>query len=65
MKLILQKPLPPLVCEEQAFPGVRRVFNMVAGDLCRVFGEKPSVIARPQGRKIVILAGTLGKSPLL
>ena len=65
MKLILQKPLPPIVCEEQAFPGVRRVCSMVAGDLNRVFGERPAVIDQPQGWKTVIFVGTIGKSPLL
>ena len=65
MKLILQKPLPPIVCEEQAFPGVRRVCSLVAGDLNWVFGERPAVLDQPQDSKTVIFAGTIGKSPLL
>ena len=65
MKLMLRSPLPPIVCEEQAFPGVRRVCDTVAGDLYRVFGERPAVCTGFQNRETVILAGTLERSPML
>lgn len=65
MEMILKKPLPPILCEDHAFPGVCRVCGMLADDFFRVFGQKPECLTSPPECGEMIFAGTIGRSPLL
>ena len=62
-----------LMTEETAYPGVRRIADKVAGDFEKVTGTRPGVISGAgavreakgsSGKTVVILAATLGRSPL-
>lgn len=65
MEMILNAQGPRLLCEESAFPGVRRVCGMVLRDWQAVFGGAPGIIGTPGNEGALILAATIGRSPLL
>ncbi len=69
MELYAGQEAVPILVEKEAYEGVKRIADTVAGDFEKVTGKKPSCISleefhkNPSGQ--VILCGTIGKSPLL
>lgn len=66
MRLVYDGQAVPLLVEQDAFEGVKRVAGKVAEDICQVTGHRPQVLTAgeslgAQGR--VILCATAGKSP--
>lgn len=61
--------IPSIVVESCGYPGVRKIADKVAKDICNVVGEQPEVITeRELGGgycKSIILCATLGQSGLL
>lgn len=58
--------IAPLVLSSEDFPGVIRVAGYVQGDLAKVTGTKPELVTNkiPPAPEIIV-AGTIGKSPLI
>ena len=63
MHLVVDDHAVPFLIEPSAHEGVRRVAGKVAEDVRRVSGVLPEIIDAPAGQTVV-LAGTLGCSPL-
>lgn len=66
MELYAKGKITPILVETEAFEGVRRIADTVAGDFEKVTGAKPAQISEQQipcGN--VILCATVGKSTLL
>ena len=59
----------PILVEDEAWPGVKRIAEKVADDFALVFDVRPAVLTRHQAKKEkadhVILFATIGCSPLL
>jgi len=56
----------PLCADRGDYPGVRRVLGLFAGDLRRVTGRAPRVLETvPPRAESIVIAGTLGHSPLI
>ncbi len=56
---------PVWVCEETAYPGVRRVCDMVRTDIQRVTDTLPSISAVLPSAKEAVLVGTVGVSAII
>ncbi len=63
MRLVYDGQAVPLLVEQDAFEGVKRVAGKVAEDIRKVTGHRPQVLTAAQGR--AILCATVGKSPLV
>ena len=61
--------LPAIVVESCGYPGVGKIADKVAGDICKVIGARPDVITEKElaggHYGSIILCATLGKSELL
>ena len=55
----------PIVIEENAYEGVKRIGEKIAGDFQRVTGTRPEILNTPQGKKEVFIFATWGQSPIL
>lgn len=64
-KLAGRKAAVPILVEDCAYEGVKRIAAKVAGDVEKVNGNLPEVMNSPGGRARLVLCATLGKSPLL
>lgn len=65
MKLIFGKNMPHFHCEETAWPGVRRICDIVRQDVQRVTDVLPPFADAPDAAPQMVIAATLGRSPLL
>lgn len=68
MRLVYDGQAVPLLVENSAFEGVKRIAGKVAEDIRKVTGCKPQVLPKEQlaaGQPRAILCATVGKSPLL
>ncbi|MDE6517681.1 MAG: glycosyl hydrolase 115 family protein, partial [Acetatifactor sp.] len=67
MRLVYDGQAVPLLVENSAFEGVKRIAGKVAEDIRKVTGCKPQVLPKEQleaGQSRAILCATVGKSPL-
>ncbi|MDE7225107.1 MAG: hypothetical protein K2O34_15180, partial [Acetatifactor sp.] len=66
MRLVYDGKAIPLLVENSAFEGVKRIAGRVAEDICKVTGCKPSVASEQlaEGQTRAVLCATVGKSSL-
>lgn len=55
----------PVIVEETAFKGIKRIASKAAEDMGKVIGTQPDVLGCYKGHTEIILFATVGKSPLL
>ena len=62
MQLLFHQDVPLFCCEQTAFPGVKRVADLVCGDVQKVIGKRPKRSESLNPAPQAVLIGTIGKS---
>ncbi|HVT73760.1 MAG TPA: glycosyl hydrolase 115 family protein [Lacunisphaera sp.] len=63
--LVVAHAAAPLVIDARDFPGVVRAVHDLQADINRVAGVTPEVAAKAQGKRVAVIVGTIGRSPLV
>lgn len=65
MTIHFGNPTPVWLLEDTAWPGVRRVCDMVRADVQEVIGVLPEAVSEPAACAEMVVVGTVGRSALL
>lgn len=65
MKLTFGQNAPSFYVDKQAYPGVKRICDIVRHDVQLVTGIQPQLADTPDAAADMVIIGTIGRSPLL